>query len=125
MTSIKTARVKVLAGLLSSMLLASCATNPFSSASSNDDYRHKVSYLPGNISGFLQGATAGQSFFMDKGPLGQNAQVQVVDSYFSAAGRPCLSVLVETKQVTQPMIFCQYEPQRWGATRTLVTAPKQ
>lgn len=125
MTSIKFARAKVLPGLLSSILVASCATTPFFSEPSNDSYHHKVSYLPANISNFLQKATAGQSFYVEKGPLGGNAQVQVLDSYFSAAGRPCLSVLVETNEVTQPMIFCQYEPQRWGATRVLVKVPKQ
>ncbi|MDR7119287.1 DVU3141 family protein [Rheinheimera soli] len=107
------------------MLVASCATTPFSSVPSNDSYQHKVSYLPANISNFLQKATAGQSFFLEQGSLGYNANVQVLDSYFSAAGRPCLSVLVEADLVTQPMIFCQYEPQRWGATRALVKAPGQ
>lgn len=125
MISIKTARANALTVLLSCMLVASCATTPFSSASSNDDYLHKVSYLPENISNFLQDATAGQSFFIERGPLGGDAQVQVLERYFSAAGRTCLSVSVETNQSVQPMLFCQYDSKRWGATRALIKTSVQ
>lgn len=120
MTRIKTTRANAFTVLLSCMLVTSCATTPFSSASSNDDYLHKVSYLPENISNFLKDATAGQSFFMERGPQGGDAQVQVLERYFSASGRTCLSVLVETNQSVQPMLFCQYDSERWGATRALI-----
>lgn len=120
MISIKTARANIFTALLSCMLATSCTTTPFSSTSSNDNYLHKVNYLPENISNYLEDATVGQSFFIERGPLGSDAQVQVLERYFSAAGRACLSVSVETKQSVQPMLFCQYDSKRWGATRAFI-----
>jgi hypothetical protein len=117
MSSFNTAGTKAVVGVLSSWLLVSCAHTSLSST--EDNYHTQVSYLTANDSALLKQAQTGDSIVLSQSQWGDHTIVQLVDRYFSAAGRECVSALVLTTQPAQPAVLCQYEPQRWGVTRAL------
>jgi hypothetical protein len=119
MYSRKAVQYQILPLVFSIFSLVSCTATPFSNQAPQRDYLYKVNFLSAQTGALLENATVGQSFVMPQGPLPQAAQVQVIEQYFSASGRRCLHVVVETAQSAEPMLFCRYGPQEWGATRAL------
>lgn len=99
--------------------LASCTATSFSQSSNQDDYLHKIDFLSAQSSALLNNATIGQTVIMTDRVIPSNAEVTILDSYDSAAGRRCLNAMVETPQQRVPMLFCQYSNQQWGASRAL------
>lgn len=119
MNRINAASVRLLTVFFGVTSLISCTATSFSTQSPQPASLYKVDFLSSETANVLESATVGQSFVMPAGPLPFAAQVQVVDQYFAASGRRCFSVMLETAQNTEPMLFCRYGPEQWGASRAL------
>lgn len=111
----------LLAAALCSIAVSGCAQTQYSAQGSNPaDYSAtRITYLPTELSSALQQASAGQQMLLKQSPWGDNVTLNIADSYFSAAGKPCIKASVGASLHTQELVICQYTQQRWGATRAL------
>jgi hypothetical protein len=123
MSSFNTAGTKAVVGMLCSWFLVSCAHTTLSSA--EDNFHTQVSYLTAGDSALIKQARAGDTVVLAQSQWGDNTPVQLLQRYFSAAGRECVSALVLTAQPAQSAVLCQYEPLRWGITRALTQVVQQ
>lgn len=104
-----------------SIVVTGCAQTQYQSQNSNPaDYSAtRITYLPTELSSALQQASGGQQLQLKQSPWGDNVTLNITDSYFSAAGKPCINATVGASQSAQAVVICQYTSQRWGATRAL------
>jgi hypothetical protein len=78
-----------------------------------------IIFLPGELTARLQQAQSGQQLPLSQSPWGSNVTLYINTRYFSAAGKPCIDAQVMDSAQTQTVVLCQYQQQRWGATRAL------
>lgn len=116
----------VLAGFLTvTTLFTGCATTS-SSAQSYAVYDKTPQFLGLEISSLLDQATSGQQLSFDRSPWGSDISAQVKNSYFSAAGRQCMELLLIT--TGSNAVVCRYDQQQqWAVNRDLTVAylPKE
>lgn len=106
---------------LCSFTLSGCALFQADNVYSNPaDYTAtRITYLTENIASQLQDVRSGQILQLGQSPWGSNSTLEISERYFSAAGKPCVSGRVITETQKEAVVICQYQQQRWGATRAL------
>lgn len=115
----------VLAGFLTvTTLFTGCATTS-SESQSYTTYAKAPQFLESEIGRMLEQASSGQQLSFNQSPWGADISAQVTNSYFSAAGRQCLELWLNT--TSEKAIVCRYDKQQWAVSRALTVAylPKE
>ncbi|WP_213994630.1 DVU3141 family protein [Arsukibacterium sp.] len=115
----------VLTGLIAATtLLSGCATTS-SGPQSYSSYAKAPQFLAAEVSGQLAAARIGQQLQFSNSPWGANASAQVVNRYFSAAGKQCLQLQLNTEG--SKAVVCRYDEQQWAVNRdlTVVNLPQE